>query len=258
MPEFETIIYEESDYIGTITLNRPEVKNALSVKMKDELSEVLSSRALDPNVRVVIITGGLECFSAGADLKGLPESGLLDKVMTRRDHPVHAIENFSKPIIAAVAGPAYGGGLEMALACDIRIAATNARFALSEIKLGVLPQAGGTQRLPRIVGLSYAKEMLYTGDPVDAEKALRIGLVSKVVEKERLMEEARSLAEKLASRAPLALQMAKKVIDVGIKMDLDSALDYELAAAAVLKETEDREEGIAAFREKRKPRFKGK
>ncbi len=258
MADYETIIYEESDLIATVTLNRPEARNAISAKMKDELKDVFASKLLDPGIRVVIITGGKECFCAGADLKELPLTGLLDRIVTRRDHPVHAVENFSKPVIAAVAGPAYGGGLEMALACDIRIAASNARFALSEIKLGVLPQAGGTQRLPRIVGVTNAKEMIYTGDPVDAGRALAIGLVSRVVEVENLMEEARALAEKIAARAPLALQMAKKAIDAGIRMDLDSALDFELACAAVLKETEDRKEGIAAFREKRKPDFKGK
>jgi len=258
MKKFETIIYEEANFIATITLNRPEVKNAISGKMKDELREAFASMLLEPRVRVVIITGGTESFCAGADLKDLPETGPMDRIVTRRDHPVHIIENFSKPVIAAVAGPAYGGGLEIALACDLRIAATNARFALSEIKLGVIPQAGGTQRLPRIVGLTYAKEMIFTGDPVDAAKALAIGLVSKVVETEKLMQEALSIAKKLADQAPLALQMAKKAIDVGIKLDMDSALDFELACATVLKDTEDRKEGIQAFKEKRKPVFKGK
>jgi len=258
MAEFETLLVERSEFMVTITLNRPEKKNALSVKMKEELKEFFSSMLLDPDARVVILTGGPECFCAGADLKELPETGLLDRLQTRRDHPVHAIENFSKPVIAAVAGPAYGGGLEIALACDLRIAATNARFALSEIKLGVLPQAGGTQRLPRIVGLANAKEMIYTGEPVNAERALAMGLVSRVVAPGKLLEEARALAARLAAQPPLALQMAKKAIDVGIRMDLDSALDFELAAATILKETEDRKEGIAAFREKRKPKFKGK
>jgi len=260
---YETIIYEKEEGVGVITLNRPKALNAITFKLKEEISQVLDDIEKDFDVKAVILTGGLKAFCAGADIK--ERSG---RTTTQPDYyfsqrKTHfdfygKIEHFEKPVIAAVSGVAVGGGCEIALACDLRIASETARFGTPEVKLGAIPSGGGTQRLPRIVGITKAKEMIYTGDFVDAQEALRIGLVNKVVPVEQLMGETKIMAGKIAEHPPLAVRFAKRAINAGMQMDLVSGLDYETYCATILTTSEDRIEGFKAFTEKRKPVFKGR
>jgi enoyl-CoA hydratase len=258
----ETLIYEKQEGVGIVTLNRPDRLNALSFKLKDELSALLGEMEKDDEVRVVILTGGEKAFSAGADIKERSQVQLSQSefyfAQRRSQELYNQIEAFQKPVIAAVSGVAVGGGCELALACDLRIASDTARFGFPEVKLGVIPAAGGTQRLPRLIGATRAKEIIFTGDPVDAQEAFRMGLVSKVVPVDRLLEEAKTLALRLAQNPPLSIKYAKRAINVGIQLDMASALDYEVHCAAILYASEDRKEGMRAFVEKRKPVFKGK
>ncbi len=261
---YETITWEKKVGILVIRLNRPEKKNALSMKMRKELNEILDMASKDKEIRVVIVTGGEENFCVGADVKepegisNVIKENPIYRIIYRRDIIHSKIENLPKPTIAAVSGFALGGGLEMALVCDIRIASDTAMFGFPEIKLGGLPVGGGTQRLSRIIGIAKAKEMILTGESIDAQEAYRVGLVNKVVPVNQLMVEAMRIGSILAERPPLALTLGKYVIDTGFQMDIDSALDYEASLATVLYKTEDGEEGIRAFSEKRKPIFKGK
>jgi len=261
---YETILWEKEGEISIIRLNRPEKKNALSIKMKQELNEVLDQLSVDKAIRVIILTGGQDCFCVGADVKepdGISKLVKEDPIyrITHRWDTIHTkIERLPKPTVAAISGLALGGGLEMALACDLRIASEAAEFGFPEIKIGGLPAGGGTQRLPRMVGVGKAKEMILLGKTINAAEAYRIGLVNEVVPPNRLIEEAMQIASVLAERPPLALTLAKYVINTGMQMDLNSALDYEASFVTRLYGTEDRAEGIRAFSEKRKPIFKGK
>jgi enoyl-CoA hydratase len=261
---YETILLEKADGISIIHLNRPQKKNAISMKMRQELIEVFNKMEQDEEVRVVILTGGEECFCAGVDLKegegisNLIKENSIYRITHVRGTIHRVIEQLPKPTIAAVSGLALGGGLEMALACDFRIASDTAKFGFPEIRLGGLPAGGGTQKLTRVVGITKAKEMILTGELIDAEEAYRIGLLNKVVPINRLMEEAKKMGSILGERPPLALTLAKYAINVGSQMDIDSALDYESSLATILYKTEDRQEGIRAFLEKRKPMFRGK
>jgi enoyl-CoA hydratase len=183
----------------------------------------------------------------------------LARERTSKSHDFYCkIEDFEKPVIAAISGVAVGGGCELAMVCDLRIASETARFGLPEVKIGVMPAAGGTQRLPRLIGVTRAKELLYTGEFIDAEEARRIGLVNKVVPVDQLMTEAKALAKKIAEKPPLSVKYLKRAVNVGIQLDLSSALDYEAQIAAMLTCSEDRKEGFRAFVEKRKPVFKGR
>ena len=242
---FETIVFEKGNNIAFIRLNRPDRLNALNQKMINEIGQVMDVIAADESIGAVIITGNERLFGAGADIKEI--KGL--------NSPV---ENLNKPTIAAVCGPALGGGCELSLACDIRIAAENALFGQPEIKIGVIPAGGGTQRLPRLVGIGRAKELLYSGDPIDAVEAFRIGLVNKVTSVEQLLPEAKKIAQKLVERPAFALKMLKSAINQGINMDLRSALSYEMRCFEILFSTEDQKEGMSAFVEKRQAAFKGK
>lgn len=261
---FNTIKYDKEENIGIITLNRPERLNAISLEMRQEIGTLLRKISQDEQVRVVILTGGGKCFCAGVDLKESP--GMLDLVLenilyriVNRKTIIHClIEDFEKPVIAAVSGIALGGGCELALACDFRIASESAKFGLPEINLGGLPAGGGTQRLPRLIGVAKAKEMIMTGDSIDSREAYRIGLVNRVVPVDSLLEEAKKIAGRISEKAPLAMKMAKIAINKGIQMDLNSGLDYEAQCVTVLYKTEDRREAINAFKEKRKPLFKGR
>lgn len=260
---YHTIIYEKEEGIGIITLNRPKQLNAITFQLKQEVSQVLDKIEVDEEVKAVILTGGTKAFSAGADIK--ERSGL------KRTQPEYyfnqkkthidfygKIEHFEKPVIGAVSGVAVGGGCEISLACDLRIASDTARFGVPEVKLGVIPSGGGTQRLPRIIGITKAKELLFTGEFIDAQEAYRLGLVNKVVPVEQLMDEAKAMAQKIALNPPLAVKFAKRAVNAGMQMDLMSGLDYETHCAALLVTSEDREEGFKAFVEKRKPVFKGR
>ncbi|KGK85475.1 enoyl-CoA hydratase [Desulfosporosinus sp. HMP52] len=258
--DYETVIVEIEDGIAIVTLNRPEVLNALSGQVFNELADAASILADDDSVRAVIITGGEKVFAAGADIKMMASQSAVDVATSIRPSKIafHLIETMKKPVIAAIAGYALGGGCELTLVTDVRIAADTAQFGLPEIKLGILPGGGGTQRLPKLIGAGKAKELIFSGDIIDAEEALRIGLVNKVVPVSDLMAEAKKMAKKFASRGAVALQLAKSCINEGLQMDLEIGLQYEHKCFSLLFATEDQKEGMAAFIEKRKPKFKGK
>ncbi|HBW34943.1 enoyl-CoA hydratase/isomerase family protein [Desulfosporosinus sp. BICA1-9] len=257
---YETIIVEIEEGVATLTLNRPKVLNALNDQVFNELAEAAEELAADQSVRVVIITGGEKVFAAGADISQMASASAVD--VTTSDNPshraFHLIENMPKPVIAAIAGFALGGGCELTLVTDVRIAADNAQFGLPEIKLGILPGGGGTQRLPRLIGAGRAKELIFSGDFINAEEALRIGLVNKVVPADQLFEEAKKIAKKYADRGVVALRLAKSAVNEGLRMDLEAGLEYEHKCFSLLFATEDQKEGMRAFLEKRSPKFQGK
>lgn len=260
---FETIELSVSDGVALVVLNRPQAMNALSRRLKEELEEVFAQRlAEDDGVRVVIVTGaGDRAFCAGADLKERSGEAPPPAAFFRAQQATHRlfdrIAGFDRPVIAAINGVALGGGAELALCCDVRLMADTARIGLTEVKLGAIPAGGGTQRLPRLVGASRAKELIFSGSVLTAQEACDAGLASRAVAAAELMGEARSLADRIAAQPPLAVQFAKRSIDRGLNGPLEAGLEYELYAASILFDTEDRKEGMAAFVEKRPPRFKG-
>jgi len=259
---YETIIYEQNQGVAVVTLNRPERMNALSFRLKEEVHAVLDEIERDDEVRVVILTGGVKAFSSGADIKeraGVQLTQAQFYSFQRKSQSFYTrIEDFEKPVIAAVSGVAVGGGLELALVCDLRIASETARFGLPEVRIGVMPAAGGTQRLPRLIGSAHAKKLIFTGEFIDVHEAYRIGLVNEVVPVDELMDRAVRLARKIAGHPPLSLKYAKRAVNAGIQLDLASGLDYEAQCVSVLYTSEDRQEGMTAFREKRKPVFTGR
>ena len=257
---YKTLIYEKKENIGLLTLNRPEKMNAISQELTAELSLLLDEIENDDELRVIVITGaGDKAFVAGADINELVDrdARLGRRVSRERQEIFSRIENLHVPVIAAVNGYALGGGLELALACSIRICSEMAQFGAPEVKLGIIPGDGGTQRLPRLVGQGRAMEMIITGDFIDAQEAYRIGLVNKVFPPEKLKEEAMELAKKIASRPPLAVRYAKEAVN---RSQEDSASGFALESYlhALSCTTEDKKEGVSAFLEKRKGKFKGK
>lgn len=257
--DYETILYEKEDGVAFITLNRVDKLNAINAKMRDEIIDVLRKVDSDREIRVVIITEGKKVFCVGADIKEPPAfSQLWDKISPRRVYSYyHLIEDMGKPVIAAIAGYCLGGGLELACTCDIRIAAENAMLGDAHSRLGVIGGGGSTQRLPRIIGMAKAKELIFSGEPIDAKEAERIGLVNKVVPTESLMDEAKKLANLYKERPPIVLKLVKAAINDGIQMGMAQGLDYEAKCATLVSLTEDYKEGINAFLKKRKPVFKG-
>jgi len=258
---FNSIIYVKEGSIAKITLNRPKQMNSLSRELIAELNTAINLIGKDNEIKVVIICGSEKFFCVGADLKDLaavisPEEAyqFLKNVYTS----FVRLEKLDKPVLAAISGLALGGGLELALACDLRICSTTASFGVPEIALGAIPAAGGTQKLPRLIGITKATEMVLTGQPINADEAYRIGLVNAVVPGERMMEEVSKMADQLASKPPLALGVAKSAMKTGMNMDLESAIEFERRCAAFLFSTEDLKEGIKAFVERRKPSFTGK
>ncbi len=260
----DTLLYEVRDQVAIVTLNRPDRMNTLGGSMKPDLARVFFELArADDRVRAVLLTGtGDKAFCAGADIKeraGNQVTGTDYFVAQKATHDLFRnIEEFEKPVIAAINGVALGGGLELALCADIRVAAATARFGLPEIKLGVIPAAGGTQRLPRLIGEARAKELILTSDLVDADTALRYGIVSRVLPQTELRPVALALAQRIAEQPPLAVRFAKRAINRGMQTDLDSGLEYERYAAAMIIDSEDRKEGMRAFVEKREPVFTGR
>lgn len=258
--EFQTLLFEKQKGVGIITLNRIKAYNALNDEMLTELSSLLDIIANDDEIKSVIITGGSRFFSAGGDISFMVKADPLqaESFVELCHNVMNKISNLNKPVIASIAGMALGGGCEIALACDIRIAANNAQIGLPEINLALFPGAGGTQRLPKIVGSGWAKQLIMTGDTIDADTAFRIGLVTKVVQPELLMEETKKMAEKLASKSPITMRIVKNVINYGLGVDLPSGLMFEQKNFAFLFATEDHKEGMKAFLEKRQPLFKGR
>lgn len=248
--------------IVTVTLHRPGQLNAINRQLCRELGEAFAAVRGREDALVVILTGGETCFCAGADLKErLEEAQNSERSMDflrEANRLLTLIEGFERPVIAAVSGPAFGGGCELALTADLCLASESARFALPEVKIGAIPAAGGTQRLPRRIGRARAKELIFTGDPIDAAEAQRLGIVSRVVPAADLMAHAEALARRIAARAPLAVRMAKTAIDLGAVVDLATGLGVEARCAAFLLGTEDRREGVRAFVEKRTPNFTGR
>ena len=257
----KVLLVEKKDGIAVLTLNRPQVMNSFSVALLHSLKERIDALKFDNNVRVVIITGaGRKAFCAGADLKErttFDELQVKEFIFTIRNL-FTAIEYLNKPVIAAINGVALGGGTELALACDIRIAAMNASMGLTETRLAIIPGAGGTQRLPRLIGRGKAKELIFTGRRVDAREALEIGLVNQICDPESLLEECQKMAAMICETGPIAIEQAKYAINYGLETDLHTGLGIESNAYWVTIPTEDRLEGLAAFQEKRKPVYKGR
>lgn len=258
--ELKNIIYETREGMAIITINRPKVLNALNHEVFLDIKTAVEAAEADDEVKVMIITGGEKVFAAGADIGGMASVGPMEIFKSNEEtHSIfNKVENASKPVIAAICGYALGGGCELALACDMRIAGESAKFGLPEIKLGIFPGGGGTQRLPRLVGMGRAKELMYTGDMVDAQAAEKIGLVNRVVPDDQVQKEAEKLAQKIASRGGAALNLLKTAINRGNATDLAAGLSIERQCFSLLFTTEDQKEGMKAFLEKRKPEFKGR
>jgi enoyl-CoA hydratase len=250
---------EHQGRVAVITLQRPDRLNAIGTEMVASLSEVLSSLAVDDGVGALVVTGSGRAFSAGADIVEFSSFAGPSQFATfihRLTDALDQLQDLPKPSIAAINGIAFGGGMELALACDLRVAATEARLGLPEIKLGLLPGGGGTARVSRLLPPAIAKQLLLTGEPLGAADALRLGLVNQVVDD--ALQGALTLASRLASLPPLALAAAKRLVDHGREMSLDAAIVFERETVSGLFGTEDRAEGVAAFLEKRAASFKGR
>lgn len=258
--EWKKLLYEKEDNVAIVTLNRPEVYNAMDEEIMRELNQVINEIAIDSEVRALILTGGSGVFCAGADIE-LAQNADPIKAMEFTalcNEAVNKMANLNIPVVAAIAKMAFGGGCELALACDIRIAAIGTKIGLPEVNLGIIPGTGGTQRMTRLVGEGWAKQLILSGEPVDTETALSIGLITKVVPAGSLMDEAKRMAAKMAAKPPIALRMAKKCINYSGDVDLASGLEFEQRSCSILFSTEDQKEGMRAFLEKRKPVYQGK
>ena len=260
MSNYETILVEKRDKVAIITINRPDKLNALNSKVHMEGVSALEELRKDDSIRVVVITGtGGKSFVAGADISEFADqTPVTQRNLFLEKTLFNSIDNFPKPVIAMINGFCLGGGNELALACDIRTASENARFAQPEINLGIICGGGGTQRLTRLIGEGRAMEMILTGDMIDAQKALQFGLVNHVFTQEELETKTLELADKIAEKAPVALQMSKEAVKFASRSNLDEGLRREVDLFAICFSTEDKNEGVSAFLEKRKPSFKGK
>ena len=261
---YNTLLYEKSGNISTLILNRPDKLNALNLELFDELLLALKVINEDDEVKALILTGAGRAFCAGADLGMIQNLGKEDfmpkfrRLIQKVQAVTNAIEGLDKPVIGAINGAAIGGGFDIAIACDIRLASEAAVFSEAFIRLGLVPDMGATFRLPRLVGIARAKEIILTGDTISATEAERIGLVNWVVPANQLMEEAKKWAEKLAAGPPLAIKVAKQLLNNAASTDLHSALADEMVAQCQLITTQDHQEGIKAFLERRLPHFHGR
>jgi enoyl-CoA hydratase len=259
---YENVILEREEEIAILTVNRAKVLNALNAATLDDIEAAVREVQGDAGIRALVVTGaGDRAFVAGADINqinALPSPSAGVEMSGRGQEVFFAVERLDKPVIAAINGFALGGGCELAMACDIRIAAETARLGQPEINLGVIPGYSGTQRLPRLVGKGAAKLIIYSGDMITAEEALRIGLVDKVVPADELMPAAKALAKQFAEKPPIALAVAKRSIDLGMEVDLERGCAIEAMNFGIACSTEDKAEGTSAFLEKRKPAFKGR
>lgn len=259
--EYQDIKVNVKDKIATIMIDRPEVLNAIRHNTMVEIQNALESYESDPDVRVIVLTGAGKAFVSGGDISVMGAvDGYIDILTSvpKGQAITLMIENYPKPVIARINGIALGGGTELALACDIRIAADTAIMGFPEITLGIIPGYGGTQRLPRLVGIGMAKKLVLSGNHIKAREAYRIGLVEEVVPAEELDAVVAKLAGTLASQPPVALRMGKAAINKGIQANLHTGLEIEAQSFALCFGTEDKQEGMNAFLEKRKPEFKGK
>jgi enoyl-CoA hydratase len=255
---YKSINYERREQLAWLTLNRPSVGNTINLHLANELRDACGEINQDDNIRVVIITGAGASFCSGADLNELASLTANELIKANpASLASRALASVNCPVIAAINGDAMGAGLELALSCDIRVASANARLGLPETSYGLIPGGGGTQRLPRLVGKGKATEMVLTAEPIDAEEAYHIGLITRVVPGEKLIEEAGEIAKRLISRAPIALRYAKEAVNKGMDMTLEQGLRLEADLSFLLQTTEDRAEGIRAFLEKRTGQFKG-
>lgn len=258
---YKTILFQKADGIGTVTLNRPDSLNALNSDVYNELYDVFEAIEHDDDIRVVILTGsGEKAFAAGSDVVEMQNMNTLEiqKFVATIRKASDRIYTLTKPTIAAIHGYALGGGCELSMCCDLRICSEKARFGQPEINLGLIPGACGTQRLPRLIGVAKAKEMIFLGDMIKADEALSLGLVNKVVPPESLMDEAMGWAKKLAGKSGPILAMAKMAINTGIDTDITSGLNTEARCLALCFATEDQKAGMKAFVEKEKVEFKHK
>ena len=257
---YQSLKYQNEGPVAVIQIDRPQKKNSLNTELRHEMEAVLKEIANDRAIKAVVLTGGEEIFCAGADISEIEGTASAEDAYTHaREFQIlfDQLETLPQPVVAAVSGYALGGGCELALACDFRVASETARFGLPEIKIGAFPGGGGTQRLPRLIGAAKAKEMILIGDPITAEQALAVGLVMRVTPKAKLMEEAHAFAAKLASLPRLALQASKMLINRSQEMDLTSGLELEARTFGGIAHTHDLAEGTKAFMEKRKPNFTG-
>ena len=256
----ENILLEKRGRIALVTINRPEKLNALNIKTRQELAEALDELRSDDSVRVVVITGaGEKSFVAGADIAEFAgRTALMQRAVMVSRSLFNAIDTFPKPIIAMVNGYCLGGGCEVALACDIRIASENASFGQPEINLGIIPGGGGTQRLTRLVGEGKAMELILTGEIIDSQTAFNLGLVNHVVPADQLEAKTMEIANRMADKSPIALRLAKEAIRLASRSNLDEGLRREVDLFALCFSSADKDEGVKAFLEKRKPEFKGK
>lgn len=261
---YQCLLYDVHDRIATLTLNRPERLNALSDALRDDLFDAVTKSASDSNVGVLVITGAGRGFCSGGDVKSMSERDQAghppttsERLAPMRDRIILAMRDCPKPVIAAVNGAAAGAGMNLALACDMRIASAAAKFSQAFVKRGIPPDWGGSYFLPRVVGTAKACELIFTGETIDAAEALKLGIVNAVVAPDELMAETYKLARKIAAGPPVAIQLSKRAIHHNQNVDLRAALEFETFAQNVCKDTEDAKEGVRAFVEKRAPVFRG-
>ena len=260
MKSYKTIRVEKREGIGYLILNRPEVRNAFNQEMIDEIRDALSLIDEDEEISVLIITGEGKAFQAGADITELSLMKPMD--LLRWNEGIvrinGALEKLRQPVIAAINGAAMGGGLELAISCTLRVVSESAKMAMPEVKLGIIPGTGGTQRLPRLIGKGRAAELMLTGEPIDAQEAYGIGLVNKVVPDGEAVSGAEELAQRILANAPIAVEMAKDALEIGKDLPLEHAVQYSQKNCVTCFTTEDMKEGYGAFLEKRKANFRGK
>ncbi len=259
MNTYKTIILEQKENLGYLTLNRPDVHNAISQEMTDEIADALIHIDKSTEIKILIVTGAGKSFQAGADIAELNTMNPL-RVLRWNEGVVQnnaTLEKLRQPVIAAINGAAMGGGMELAMSCTLRIVAASAKMGLPEVKLGIIPGAGGTQRLPRLIGKGRAAELLLTGDIITAEEAYRIGLANKIAPVGETVTYAEELAARILVNAPIAVELTKDALEIGKDLPLDQAVQYAQKNCVTCFSTEDMKEGTAAFMEKRKAQFKG-
>jgi enoyl-CoA hydratase len=258
MRDYEYVLSTSDGAVGIVTLNRPKQLNALARPLMIELVDALEAHDADPAIRAIVVTGGPTVFAAGADIKEMADASAVDMLLRNNIGLWDRVQKISKPLIAAVAGYALGGGCELAMVCDVIVAGENARFGQPEINIGLIPGAGGTQRLTRIVGKSLATDMVLTGRMLNAEDALRHGLAARVVPQEIVVEAAVRLGQEIAQKAPISVRLAKQSINRAFEGRVDDGIEFERKAFYLLFATQDAHEGMHAFVDKRQPSYEGR